>query len=182
MMKASIHFLLALGAALLASCSSLTGPGGGPEESRAKQPWGITGSYLASEASMDDEGTSASLVRALDESTTVGLEYGGFDSGPVEYTYTRLEYRQWYSPGERLEPYVGAGLSLYNYETTGFFGDPISRDYLALSLVAGVGYWLTTNISIDAGVVFDPLTFEDSDEGESAYEDIMVRLGLSFWL
>ncbi len=186
-MKVSPQILYALGAALLASCSSVLGPGGASEGRGVGQPWGITVSRLNpadDEGKFEDRGASVSLVRAIDEDTTVGFERGDFepeefDAQSTDYTYYRLEYRHWFSPGARLESYLGAGVSFYDYDALDF-GLPSSGEYFALSLVAGGGYWISTNLSVDVGVVFDPLTLERGYE--SAFEEVMMRLGFSIWL
>lgn len=176
-------------ACVAASCSATSLLDAGV--SSAQQPWGVSVIRLAPGLDPGEaEGDAFALTRALAEDATVSLEFGSFDgffdpfADQAEYEYYRLDYRRWYRPGERLEPYLGVGIGRHEGRDTsefGFFEESSDDfDYWAVSVSAGGAYWITPKVAFEVGVTSEVLTFEG--DGESIYDDYTARLALTYWI
>jgi len=174
-MRSGIIGAVAWFAAAAISCSTVP----------AEHPWAVRPFVL--QPKDEDFAGGLALEHAYAADRSVALSFEGFtregmgDRGPwrsqeAGYLALRLEHRSWSNPGERIEPYWGAGLAMVDVEGEAPW---LTETEWTVFGTAGVAWWWTPAVALDLGLLYDvPVS---SDDQGVAPDWLQLRLGLAFW-
>lgn len=115
----------------------------------------------------------------IQDNLEVGVE-GSFSDNDLLSTYGIAGFAEYnFDQGTELVPFVGAGIGWINTDPD----EGSSEDAVAVSVSAGVKYFLAENVAIRADVTYtwasEDVFLEDDDVSDT---DLAVNLGMAFYI